>query len=137
MEARHHAVGVRVDAGHVDAVERRAHPELRGLTRAVRDLRGVQQGLGRDAAHVQAGAAELALLHQPHLESELRGAQGARVAAGPGPEDEYVEVGHSPILALRSARVHRLLHPLLIDVRRAHLSPCHGWTASDGAPGPS
>ena len=58
------AVLVGVDAGHVDAVERRADAELLGLAGGVGDLGRVQQRLGGDAADVQAGAAELALLDQ-------------------------------------------------------------------------
>ena len=92
-------------------------PNCAGLTRAVGDLGGVQQRLGGDAADVQAGAAELALLDQSHPQPELRGAQGAGVAAGPGPEDEYVEVGHSAHPCTLRARVSTGLLPTL--VRRA------------------
>ena len=63
------AVLVGVHTRHVDAVEGGPHPELRGLTRVVGDLGGVQQRLGRDAADVQAGAAEISLLDQTDLEA--------------------------------------------------------------------
>ena len=94
-QPRDHAVLVGVDARHVDALERGAHAELRGLAGAVGDLGGVQQRLGRDAADVQAGAAELALLDEPDAQAELGRAQGAGVAARTRPEDEDVEVGHA------------------------------------------
>ena len=60
------AVLVGVDAGHVDAVEGGLHAELLGLAGLVGDLGRVQQRLGRDAADVEAGAAEVALLDQAH-----------------------------------------------------------------------
>jgi hypothetical protein len=44
----------------VDPVEADRDPELRGAAGAVCDLGRMQQGLGGDAAAVQAGAAELA-----------------------------------------------------------------------------
>jgi hypothetical protein len=43
----------------VDPVEADRDPELRGAAGAVCDLGRMQQGLGGDAAPVQAGAAEL------------------------------------------------------------------------------
>ena len=63
-EAGDDAVLVLVDAGHVDALEGGVDPELLGVAGGVGDLGGVQQRLGGDAADVQAGAAELALLDQ-------------------------------------------------------------------------
>ena len=44
---------------------------------AVGDLGGVQQRLGRDAAAVQAGAADLVLLDQRDRQPELGRAEGA------------------------------------------------------------
>jgi hypothetical protein len=62
----------------------------------------VQEGLGRDAADVEAGAAEVALLDEAHGQTELGGTERTGIAAGSRPENEYVElaVGHFPILAL-------------------------------------
>ena len=88
----HDAVLVGVDAGHVDALEGGADPELLGLTRGVGDLGGVQQRLGGDAADVQAGAAELVLLDERDAQAELGGAQRTRVAAGPRSQDHDVEL---------------------------------------------
>ena len=58
--------------------------QLLGLGEHARD---VQQGLGGDAAHVQAYAAErLAAIDQRHTQPEIGGAEGCRVAARPGAE---------------------------------------------------
>ena len=61
--------------------------------------RAVQQRLGRDAAHAQAGAAQrrLAVLAQAgvdagDLQPQLRGADGGVIAGGAGADDHYVEV---------------------------------------------
>ena len=66
--------------------------ELLALAGRVGDLGGVQQRLGRDAAAVQAGAAELVLLDQGDRQAELGGAQRARVAAAAAAEDDQVEL---------------------------------------------
>jgi hypothetical protein len=46
---------------------------------------GVDEGLGRDAAHVQAGAPQLARVHDDGVEPQLAAADGAGVAAGAAP----------------------------------------------------
>ncbi len=68
-------------------------------------FRGMQQGLGRDAADVEAGAAQrLALFHAGHLHAELRGTDGADIAARTGADHDDVEgFGHgSGILGLKA-----------------------------------
>ena len=87
------AVLVAVDAGHVDAVEGGSHAELLGVARRVGDLGGVEQRLGRDAADVEAGPAEVPLLDQADAQSELGRSQRTGVAARSRPENEYVELG--------------------------------------------
>ena len=57
----------------------------------VGQLRGVQEGLGGDAAVVEAGAAELVLLHEPDGEAELNGPQRGGVAAAAATEYQDVE----------------------------------------------
>src|SRR3954451_2990602 len=101
-EAGDDLVLVGIDPGHVDALEGGRHSELVGLPGLVRDLRCVEQRLGRDAADMEAGTAEVALLDQPHRQSQLGCSERARVPAGSCPENEYVElaVGHPTILAL-------------------------------------
>src|SRR5690606_4667126 len=59
VQAADDLVLVGVHRGHVDAVEAGLDAELLALLGGVGDLGGVQQGLGRDAALVQAGAAQL------------------------------------------------------------------------------
>ena len=66
-------------------------------------LGGVQQRLRRDAADVEAGAAEgRALLDHRGLQAELRRANGADIAAGAGADDDEV-VGHDIVASLRSS----------------------------------
>jgi hypothetical protein len=54
----------------------------------------MEQGLGRDAADVEAGAAEgIILLHEGHLEAELAGFDGGHIATGAGADyDEIVSI---------------------------------------------
>ena len=83
-----------VRLGH-DAV-RQFHAVRAGVVHGAEDLGGVQQRLGRDAAAVQAGAADLLLLHQRHRQAGGRGVQRGGVAAGTAAEDDDVVVGHDP-----------------------------------------
>ncbi len=56
------------------------------------EMRGLQQRLGRDAADIEAGAAQGgALLDHRHLHAELGGADRRHVAAGPGADDDEIE----------------------------------------------
>ena len=55
--------------------------ELLGLAGEVGDLGGVEQGLGGDAADVEAGAAEVALLDEADREAELGRPERTGVAA--------------------------------------------------------
>ena len=64
-------------AGDVDAVEGGLDAELRASRAWSAISAGVQQGLGGDAAAVQAGAAELVLLHQ----ADVKPSWAARRAA--------------------------------------------------------
>ena len=53
-------------------------------------LRGVQQRFRRNAADIQADAAELRpAIDQDHAEAEIRRTKGRRVATGPGADDEH------------------------------------------------
>src|SRR3569833_2893941 len=59
------------------------------------DLGGPEQRLGRDAAPVEADAAELLALDDGGLEAELRRPDSRDIAAGPRTEDdEIVAVRH-------------------------------------------
>ena len=71
-------------------------PVVLGVLHVVVDLGRAQQRLGRDAAPVQADAAEIGALDDRGLESELRRADRRDIAARAGADDDHVErgVGH-------------------------------------------
>ncbi len=63
------------------------------MRRFLEQLGRVEQRLGRDAADVEAGAAErLAALGAGGLEAKLRGADRGDVAAGAGADHQDVEI---------------------------------------------
>jgi hypothetical protein len=88
--------------GHVDL--RRADADalaFEGVAGFLEQVRGMQQRLGRNAADVQAGAAEARLALRVGvgigfaaggLEAELRGADRGDIAAGAAADDEDVEL---------------------------------------------
>src|SRR5699024_1189862 len=82
-----HAVLVRVDLVHVDAVQRRVHADLRTGISCVGNLSGVQQRLGGDAAGVQARAANLVGLDKGHTHTQLRTPKGRSVPTATGTQD--------------------------------------------------
>ena len=96
LDAAHVLVDDRILArGQRAVVEAHAigpgQPELDTLLRhAMEQVSRLQQRLGRDAAAVQAGAAELVSLDEAHVHAELRGANGAHVAH-PATQDQQVE----------------------------------------------
>lgn len=55
----------------------------------------LEQGLGRDAANVEADPAPILLLDHGHLETELAGTDGGDVATGARTEDDEIEVSHN------------------------------------------
>ncbi len=82
--------------GHVELAARATFTPSGGHAVAglLEHLGGVEQRLGRDAADVEAGAAErLALLDDGDFHAELRRADRADIAAGPGADDDEI-VGH-------------------------------------------
>src|SRR6185503_12147407 len=81
-----HRRQVELDAGDLDAVGGEALLRLReGLAR-------VEERLARDAADAEARAAERGrLLDDGDAHAELRGADGARVAAGAAADDDEIE----------------------------------------------
>ena len=68
-------------------------PIILGVLHVVENLGRAQQRLGRDAAPVQADAAEIIALDDGRLEAELGRADGGDVAAGAGADDQNVEIG--------------------------------------------
>jgi hypothetical protein len=85
-----HRVLVLLHARYVNASERGLDAELRALLGLVRDLGRVQQSLGRDAAAMQAGPADLVFFDQRHTLAELGRAQRAGVSATAAPEHDDV-----------------------------------------------
>ena len=90
--ARHE--GAEVEAGLAEG-----DAELPGAARQAQPLDGRHQGLGRDAAAVETGAADLARLDQGDLRAELRGAQRGHVAgrAAAQHDDVFAHDGVSPV----------------------------------------
>ena len=78
----------------------------RPVTRFLEQLGGVEQRLGRDAADVEAGAAErLAAFGAGGLEAELRGADRGDIAAGAGADHQDVEIVIRPFTPRSPAKV--------------------------------
>ena len=66
------------------------HGEI--VARLLEQVRGLQQRLGRDAADIEAGAAEgRALLDHRHLHAELGGADRRHIAARSGADHDEIE----------------------------------------------
>ena len=72
-------------------------PELVRVPQLVEQRGALEECLGRDAAAVQARAADLVLLDEDHAESQLGRADRRRVAAHAAPENGDVKTfGHGP-----------------------------------------
>ena len=75
-------------------------PEVPRRADVVHDLGGMQEGLGRDAAPVQAGPTDLVALDEADAQTELGGAQGAGVAGVAAAEDRHINrFSHHPSLS--------------------------------------
>ena len=62
------------------------------VLRFFKNLRRLQQSLGRDAADIQAGAAQrFTLFHAGDLHAQLRGADGAHITAGAGANHDHIK----------------------------------------------
>src|SRR5690606_17702375 len=84
------------DRRDVDAVEAGLHTVLGGFLCDICDLCRVQQGLGRDATDVQAGATHLVLLDEGNARAELHRSQSGGVATASAAEYYKVKIlfGH-------------------------------------------
>ena len=78
------------DLVEVDALEDGVDADRRCMAGLVGDLRGVQQGLGGDAAAVQARPTQLVTLDEGDGQAELGSPQRARVAAAATAQDDQV-----------------------------------------------
>ena len=82
---------VRAQLVDVDLRRGEADAEGAGVPRFLHDRGDVQQGLGRNAADVEADAAERRVaFDDDRLHAEVGRAEGRRVAAGAGAEDEHL-----------------------------------------------
>ena len=80
-----------LDLGIIQARVLAVDAFLLRVDEALPDVGGLQQALGGDAAHQQAGAAELGLLlDERGLQTELAGANGSGVAAGTTPYHDQI-----------------------------------------------
>ena len=77
-----------VDAGHVDA----RHARLDAVGGDVCDLSGVEQGLGRHAAAVQAGAAQFVLLDHSGAEPQLGRTDCGRISGAAAAQNDDVKL---------------------------------------------
>ena len=68
--------------------------EFPGAPRSGKHLRSGDEGFGRNAADVEAGAAEELLFHQGRFESVLPRPDRRHVAAGPGADHTNIEFFH-------------------------------------------
>ena len=96
-DGRDHAVDVIVDLGEVDARLVAVHAEAAAVADRLGRMAGGDQGLGGDAAGVQAVAAHLALFDQHGLRAHLGSAGGYRKPAGARADHADValdDVGH-------------------------------------------
>ena len=87
-----HAMDVIVDRSKIHIGRTSADTELRGMAIMGGSMTGREQGLGRDAAIIQAVAAHLAAFKKcnagPHLDSTGRNGQ----ATGPGTDHTYIDI---------------------------------------------
>ena len=60
----------------------------------------IEQGLGGDAADVEAGAAEEFALDAGDLQAELGGADGGGVSARAGADDDEIEIGLRNVICI-------------------------------------
>ena len=94
-ELLRHAAAALDHGGHVEARVVGREAEARRVPHQLQHLGRAQQRLGRDAAPVQADAAQMLALDQRHLHLELRGADRRHVAARAAADDDQVEaLGH-------------------------------------------
>ena len=90
----------------------RPHPERRSAPHGSQNGRRLEQFLGRDAAHVQAGSTDAVLLDQAHVEPRSCAVQGSRITGGP-PADHHqvMTLRHRYRLTLCSSGPGRLSPP--------------------------
>ena len=92
-EFAHHFFLVSTQLVNVDCGLSEVNAECCHVRHLVHHRRHMQQGLARDAAHIQADTAELRVtLYHNDLEPQVGGAKSRRVAAGTGTEHQQIAV---------------------------------------------
>ena len=107
-------------------------PVILGVLQVVENLGRAQQRLGRDAAPVEADAAEIVALDDGGLEAKLRGADGADIAARPRADDDDVEIGLSHSI-LAKPRAFPAPSPPCHGICRGRRSLCTAWRSNPGS----
>ncbi len=97
VEPLRHGARALHDGGRVERHLAGGEAVVLGVLHVVEDFGRAQQRLGRNAAPVQADAAEIVALDDRGLEAELRRADRGDVAAGAGADDDDVEIRVSQI----------------------------------------
>jgi hypothetical protein len=86
------------------------HAEVLRALDGAADRRGLEEGLGGDAADVEAGAADLVALDQRDVESGRRPVERRGIAAGTTAHDDDVEVALGAVAGLGVLVLSRLDH---------------------------
>ena len=96
-ELVHHRLLALQHRGPIDLHAVGLEAEHTGGANLVRQLGGMEEGLGRNAAPMQAGATDLLLLDDRDLEPQLGSTDGADISGGAAADDGYVErlIGHT------------------------------------------
>ena len=96
IEPLRHRARARHDCRRIEADIVGFQAVVLGVLHVMENLGRAQQRLGRNAAPVEADAAEIIALDDGRLEAELRGADGGDIAAGAGADDQDVEIACRP-----------------------------------------
>ena len=136
-QALDHAILPATDCRRVKGRRAKAHAMRTHRLGVVDDLGDMKQRLGRDAADIEADAAEgRARVDQNDVLPEIGGAESGGVAAGPGAQNQNVglEIGLHPRVGcgLRRRARGRGGWSRLLDFDAAALSAC-GWSGRFGA----
>ena len=120
IELPRHLAAAIDDLAKVEADIVRLQPIGIGVGHIVIDLRRAQQRLGRDAAPVEADAAQSFTLDDRDLHAQLAGADRRDIAAGAGAEDdEIVGICHGRVLTWGIRGVRRPAPAAACDRRRS------------------
>ena len=94
IELLGHPAAALDDGGKVRLDTSRNQPVILGVLHVVEDLGRAQHRLGRDAAPVEADAAEVLAFHDGGLEPELRAADCRNITSGTGTNNGNIKLTH-------------------------------------------